>query len=136
MSVFVDASAFFALLNRRDRFYQEAVEISKLLAEREEVLFTSNYTLAETYTVLRSKMGVAIASRFAQEMSAGSIRVLWVDEEIHGRGLEIFLFRDEPDDLSFFDCVDLAVMERFAIDRAFSFDSHFGILGIPLVRLT
>lgn len=136
MSIFIDASAFIALLNRRDHFHREAIEISKVLVERGEALLTSNYTLAETHTVLGSQMGFEIPSGFAQEMKAGDIGVLWVNEAIHNRGLEVFLSRDEPKDLSFFGCVDLAVMERFAIDRAFSFDRQFRGLGIPLVTLT
>ena len=134
MSVFIDASAFYALLNKSDRFHKEALLISKTLAKIKEVLITSNYTLAETYTVVRSKLGYKTASAFIAEIQKGEIQVIWIDEETNNRGLEIFLEKKEPKDLSFFDCIDLALMERFGIEKAFSFDRHFKVLGIPLLK--
>lgn len=134
MSVFVDASAFYALLNKNDILHDEAVLISGILSKNNELLVTSNYTLAETYTVLRSKMGFSIALKFASEIKKNLIKVVWVNEIIHNRGLEIFLEKKEPKDLSFFDCVDFAVIESASIEKAFSFDRHFKILGIPLIK--
>jgi predicted nucleic acid-binding protein len=135
MSVFVDASAFYALLNKKDKLHREALSISKALAKTKEVLITSNYTLAEAYTVIRSKLGFPTASAFIAEIQKGGIQVAWIDSQIHNRGLEIFLETKEPKDLSFFDCVDLALMETLGIEKAFSFDRHFKALGIPLCSL-
>jgi predicted nucleic acid-binding protein len=134
MSVFVDASAFYALLNKKDKLHQEALSISKALAKAKEVLITSNYTLAEAYTVIRSKLGFSTASTFVAEIKKGGIQVAWIDSQIHNRGVEIFLGKEEPKDLSFFDCVDLALMEALGIEKAFSFDRHFKTLGIPLLE--
>ncbi|MCL4386618.1 MAG: PIN domain-containing protein [Actinobacteria bacterium] len=134
MSVFIDASAFYALLNKNDNFHNEAIIISSILSKNNEHLITSNYTLAETYTVLRSKMGYDIASKFANEIKKNLIEIIWVDEIIHNRGLEVFLEKKEPEDLSFFDCIDFALMESAGIEKAFSFDRHFKILGITLVE--
>lgn len=134
MSVFVDASAFYALLNKKDNLHKEALLISKSLAKTNEVLITSNYTLAESYTVIRSKLGFKTAETFIAEIQKNGIQVAWIDEEIHNRGLKIFLENKEPRDLSFFDCVDMALMESLGIEKAFSFDRHFKSLGITLVE--
>jgi predicted nucleic acid-binding protein len=134
MSIFVDASAFYALLNKKDDLHEEALSISKSLAETNEVLVTSNYTLAEAYTVIRSKLGFKTAESFIAEIRKNGIQVTWIDEEVHNRGLEIFLENKEPRDLSFFDCVDLALMESLGIEKAFSFDRHFKSLGIQLIK--
>jgi predicted nucleic acid-binding protein len=134
MSVFIDASAFYALLNKNDELHKKALSISKTLARDNEILITSNYTLAEAYTVIRSKLGFQTAQAFIGEIQKNGIQVAWIDEEIHNRGLEIFLKNKELKDLSFFDCVDLALMESLGIEKAFSFDRHFKALGIPLVE--
>ena len=134
MSIFVDASAFYALLNKKDDLHEEALSISKSLAETNEVLVTSNYTLAEAYTVIRSKLGFKTAESFIAEIRKNGIQVTWIDEEVHNRGLEIFLENKEPRDLSFFDYVDLALMESLGIEKAFSFDRHFKSLGIQLIK--
>ncbi|MCL5986119.1 MAG: PIN domain-containing protein [Actinobacteria bacterium] len=134
MSVFVDASAFYALLNKKDDLHKEALSISKTLAKTNEALITSNYTLAEAYTVIRSKLGFQTAQTFIEEIRKNGIQVAWIDEEIHNRGLEIFLENKEPRDLSFFDCVDLALMESLDIEKAFCFDRHFKSLGITLIE--
>jgi len=135
MSVFVDASAFYALLNKKDRLHQKALSISKALAKAKEELITSNYTLAGAYTVIRSKLGFETAAAFVAEIQKGGIQVAWIDNQIHNRGLEIFLENQQPKDLSFFDCVDLALMENLSIEKAFSFDRHFKALGIRLLRV-
>lgn len=135
MSVFVDASAFYALLNKKDRLHQEALSISQALAKTNQTLITSNYTLAEAYTVIRSKLGFQTAAAFVAEIRRGGIQVAWIDNKIHNRGLEIFLEKEEPKDLSFFDCVDLALMESLGIEKAFSFDRHFKALGISLLKV-
>lgn len=134
MSVFVDASAFYALINKNDIFHNEALLITGILSKNNELLITSNYTLAETYTVLRSKMGFNTALKFVSEIKKDLIRIIWVDEIIHNRGLEIFLEKKEPKDLSFFDCVDFALIENTGIEKAFSFDRHFKTLGIPVIK--
>jgi len=133
MSVFVDASAFYAILNKKDKLHKEALSISKALAKTKEVLITSNYTLAEAYTVIRSKLGFPTASAFVAELRKGGIQVAWIDKEIHNRGLEIFLEKEESKDLSFFDCVDLALMKTLDIGKAFSFDRHSKALGIQVL---
>jgi len=134
MSVFVDASAFYALINKNDIFHEQAKVISAILSKNNEVLITSNYTLAETYTILRSKMGFDVASKFVDEIKKNLIQIIWVDEIIHNRAIEIFLEKKEPKDLSFFDCIDFALIESAGIEKAFSFDRHFEILGIPLIK--
>jgi len=134
MSVFVDASAFYALINKNDIFHEQAKVISSTLSKNNETLITSNYTLAETYTILRSKIGFDVASKFAGEIKKNLIQIIWVDEIIHNRAIEIFLEKKEPKDLSFFDCIDFALIESAGIEKAFSFDRHFEILGIPLIK--
>jgi len=49
------------------------------------------------------------------------IQVLWIDQIIHNRAIEVFLEKKEPKDLSFFDCIDFALIESAGIERAFSF---------------
>jgi len=135
MSVFIDASAFYALLNKKDRFYERAISVAKVLSTSNELLITSNYTLAETYTVVRSKINFKTAEAFISEINKGEIEIIWIDEETHNRGVEIFIERKEPKDLSFFDCVDFALIERYGINKAFSFDKHFKFLKIPILGM-
>ena len=70
-----------------------------------------------------------------KENNKGEIEVIWIDEETHNRGVEIFIERKEPKDLSFFDCVDFALIERYSINKAFSFDKHFKFLKIPILGM-
>ena len=135
MSVFVDASAFYALLNKKDKFYEKAISVAKVLSDSNELLITSNYTLAETYTVVRSKINFNTARAFISEIRRSEIEIIWIDEETHNRGVEIFIEKKEPKDLSFFDCVDFALIERYGIKKAFSFDRHFKLLKIPILGM-
>jgi predicted nucleic acid-binding protein len=134
MSVFVDASAFYALINKNDILHLKAREISEGLSEKGEILITSNYTLAEAFTVIRSRMGYDTAEKFINEIKKNPLQIIWIDEAMHIMGMEIFLEKREPMDLSFFDCVDCALMKVLNIERAFSFDRHFKALGIEVIE--
>ena len=53
MSVFVDTSGFFAVLDARDRWHEAARRFWLQAAARTERLLTSNYVLLETMTLLQ-----------------------------------------------------------------------------------
>jgi len=132
-SVFVDTSAFKALTDETDDFYDKAEMIWQSFLKDEVGLLTSNFILDESYTLLRARRNfetVKLLKDFLinSEVSIKIIRVTARDE------IEAWKwFARDWSKLSFTDCVSFAVMRRMGIKKAFSFDQHFAKAGFKLV---
>ena len=120
--IFVDTSAWYAMIDKNDRDHAAAVTKIQIL---DRPLVTSNYILDEILTLLKSKLGSSVAVPFGQklwdqEMSA----MLRITEEDEERAWRIFRQYDDKA-FSFTDCTSFALMERLDINAVFAFDDHF-----------
>ena len=75
MSVFVDTSAFYAVLDADDEEHLAATRAWERLVKSEEALFTSNYVLVETLAILQNRLGVEAVRAF-EDAVAPLLRVL------------------------------------------------------------
>ncbi|HOF89450.1 MAG TPA: PIN domain-containing protein [Armatimonadota bacterium] len=124
MTVFVDTSAFYALLIADDGDHPAAASRWKeLLTNHENRLFTSNYVVVETVSLLRSRVGVSAVRRFVDDILP-AVNMIWVSEEMHlaAVGLMLAHGRRGP---SLVDCSSFILMQEFHIPHAFAFDAHF-----------
>lgn len=124
--IFVDTSAWYALLDRKDRNHSLAVQF----AEESRVPFvTSTYVLDETVTLVRAHLGHAAAVRFGDRLWNEEIsRLVRVSPEDELRAWTIFA-RYSDKAFSYTDCTSFALMERLHVDSAFAFDAHFAVYG-------
>ena len=58
----------------------------------------------------------------------GCLVVVYTTHEIEREAWDIFV-KYETAGFSYTDCVSFAVMRRFGLSTAFTFDSHFDIMG-------
>jgi predicted nucleic acid-binding protein len=82
--VFVDTSAYFALLDPRDARHAAAQPISSRLMRESWRLYTTNYVVAETHALILARRGRVVAAEFLREIDHSdgpSIRVSEADEE-------------------------------------------------------
>src|SRR5215469_4383239 len=66
--VFVDASAWVAITNRKDRFHEEALRVYQRLLRSQIPLITSTWTAYEALTIVKTKLGYSQAERLWQRM--------------------------------------------------------------------
>jgi predicted nucleic acid-binding protein len=103
---------------------------------RTDQFVTSNYVLAESVTWLAYHGYRNHAAPFRQRIAANEalsrLEVIWVDRAIEAEAWTVFEQFDDQR-LSFVDCSSIAICRARGIDRAFSFDRHFTIAGIPRV---
>jgi predicted nucleic acid-binding protein len=123
MSVFVDTSAFMAVINAEDRFNPQAVPVWNKLLTEDTPLETSNYVVLETVTLLQSRRGMDAVRAFVEEVLPLLV-VEWITREAHQAALAAFVTADRRD-LSLVDCANFEVMRRRGIKSAFAFDTHF-----------
>jgi predicted nucleic acid-binding protein len=131
--VFVDTSAFIALLDPRDDCHAQAVRIEQSLANQAAHLVTTNFVLDETYTGLRGKIQHSAILRFRDSVrQSRQLNVMRITETLEDQAWEIFA-RYGDKDFSFTDCTSFAVMQQLGITNAFAFDEHFEQFGFTRV---
>jgi predicted nucleic acid-binding protein len=57
MKIFIDTSAWVALENKKDIHYKEAIIFKDEIKDKRYRLYTSNFVLDETYTLLLANVG-------------------------------------------------------------------------------
>jgi len=129
-SLFLDTSAFVALVDRKDRNHGAAKQILKTAARRRRPLVTSTYVLDETVTLLRFKLGHDAAVEFGERLTTTTwCRTVEVDPDLRAMAWQIFVqYQDQM--FSFTDCTSFALMRAMGLTEAFSFDrTDFGAAG-------
>jgi len=123
--VFVDASAWIALMHTRDVYHDEAIVIMRRLLDADDILVVTNWTAYEALSFLKGRAGYDAASALGQILEDKEL-VWWepVTPEVEERALDMFWrFKDKT--WGVVDCASLVVMALVGCQRAFGFDHHF-----------
>ena len=92
MMVFVDTSAFYALLDADDGEHPRSSAVwAELLANRDS-LVTSNYALVETVALTQRRLGIEAVRLFEGDVTP-LLQVIWVDAETHRRATAALLLQ-------------------------------------------
>jgi predicted nucleic acid-binding protein len=131
VTVFVDTSAFIAVLDADDKHHQKAKAKWEELISQEVILVCSNYILVETVALIQHRLGIEAVRTFQQDI-VPILTVEWVDEAEHQGGIAGVLAAGRKK-LSLVDCVSFNLMRRLGINSAFAFDRHFGEQGFRCI---
>lgn len=128
-SVFIDTGAFVALALTRDPYHEAGVESWNALIESSARLLTSVPVILETFTFLErnTRRDVALAWKDSLEQIP-RFRTLECTRADMGHAWSYFK-RAELHKLSAVDATSFALMTRYKIRVAFTFDRHFSIAG-------
>ena len=126
LSVFIDADVFIAFVKKDDSQHAVAREIFDKLRNREVIFSTSNYVFAEVVTVLSLRVGREVALEFIKNIHApeSGMDIKWVTPEIEASAVDIF-HKQTSKNVSFVDCVNIAMVRNHHIDAIFSFDAVY-----------
>ncbi|MBW2605792.1 MAG: type II toxin-antitoxin system VapC family toxin [Deltaproteobacteria bacterium] len=132
--IYVDTSAFYALLDRADPYHKEASSLWVSLMDNNFTLVTSNYVVSETMKLLHKRIGFEAARLWHRDILS-VLEVLWVDEGIHQQAYELWLKLGRSL-LSLVDCASFVTMHHHQIERAFCFKSHFADYGFEILTVS
>jgi predicted nucleic acid-binding protein len=122
LTLFVDTSAFYAAADKSDRSHERV----KLVLGAGESLVTTDHVLAESWQLLRHRLGHEAANTFWEAVRAGASAV----EHVGAADLEVawtIAAEFEDQDFSLVDMTSFAVMQRIGVLRAASLDDDFAI---------
>lgn len=127
MKVFIDTSAFVALLVDKETDHKIVAKKYYEYRQKRAILFTSDYILDELFTRLLYFKQVDIKKyiqKLKESISEGEITVLRVDEALFEKALEAFLkFSDH--EISFTDATSYSLLKDFSLDEIFTLDDDF-----------
>lgn len=127
MKVFIDTSAFVALLVDKETDHKKVAKKYHDYRQKRAILFTSDYILDELFTRLTYFKQVdlnKVINKLQESISKGEITVLRIDEAIFEKALGAFLkFSDHK--ISFTDATSYGLLKDFSLDEIFTLDDDF-----------
>lgn len=127
-SVLVDSGAWLALSDSRDDNHLTALAIQQELATYRPRLYTTNFLVDETYTLIRARLNHRSAVRFLDDIYASSLTHIRITPDDEARA-EALLRRYDDKKFSYTDATSFVIMERLGIEAAFTFDHNFTEYG-------
>jgi predicted nucleic acid-binding protein len=125
LTILVDTSALYALLDAGDREHERATQTFADLDQK--ALRTHSYVAVECEALVRRRLGATAARGLLLDILPPLLSV-WVDVDLHRAGITAAVSAGSRQ-LSLVDCVSLELMRRERIDTAFAFDRHFAEQG-------
>jgi uncharacterized protein len=131
VNVFVDTSAFYALMDADDDNHAAAAAAWDILLGGRHTIRTSNYVLVETTALLQSRIGMNGLRDFAADI-VPVLDMVWIGEGMHRSALHALLVSARRR-LSLVDCTSFEAMRGAGIETAFCFDPHFAEQGFEVI---
>lgn len=127
--LFVDTSAWVAVVNRRDQYHPVASSFYRKALKEYERLITTNLVAAETYILLRLDCGLDVAMSWWERITTSlKIKMIYADPDITWEAIKL-LRKFDDQTFSLTDAVSFAVMHQGSVKEAFAFDAHFTVAG-------
>ncbi len=139
MKVFIDTWGWLALQDKREPRHQEVKNFYKEFRQRKGTVYTTDYVLDETITLLFRRLPFSTAKEFLkdidQAVEEGYLHLERVTPERFNmaKGLRI-KFQDKPR-ISFTDFTSMIVMSECVIAEILTEDDHFAQVGMGFGRV-
>jgi predicted nucleic acid-binding protein len=130
-NVFIDTSAFYALMDRSDSYHEKAKKLWSFLLDKNISFKTTNYIIIETLALIQSRLGFEAANLYSGDILS-LVDILWVNEPRHNLAFELWLSLGRKK-LSLVDCVSFITMRHYSLENVFGFDRHFAEQGFNLM---
>lgn len=132
-NVFVDTSAWYALIDRRDADHKATSALVRRLIKEGVRLISTDYVLDESWTLAKARSGSDAALKLMTVLDkTAALELEWIGTERFEKAK--ILFRKYHDQaFSFTDCTSFAVMRERRITEAITSDDHFRIAGFRML---
>jgi predicted nucleic acid-binding protein len=129
--IYVDTSAFLAVVHTGDNQHERAFETWQTLIENNERLMCNNYVLVESIALVQHRVGMEALAILHNEIIP-YMEVEWLDESLHNTIVDLALTTNRRQ-LSLVDLSSFDTMRRHGINIAFTFDGHFQEQGFEVI---
>jgi predicted nucleic acid-binding protein len=127
--IFIDCSAFYAVLVKRDPAHKQALASFSQLSISKRQLCTTDHVIAETLTLLRARKNSHVCETFYNIVkSSKELEIKSTTRERFQQTVEFFLKYSDKG-YSFTDCLSFIVMHDLKLTEALTTDNHFEQAG-------
>jgi uncharacterized protein len=133
-TVFVDTSAYYALIDKADFSHDVAAHIWSDLRRKRQPILTTNFVISEFHAMTVKRHGPQAALSAIESIYRGENPVVRVTEDDEQDAFNL-LRRYSDKRYSLVDAMSFVVMQRFGISTAFTFDRHFVQHGFEVVGI-
>jgi uncharacterized protein len=130
--MFIDSGAFIARYRRSDDWHGEARRGWSEIRRHPPGCFTTMLVLAETTRLLRRDVDTGKIAELLQGWLASPHLTILRDEHEDDLGALRLMTKYADQQVGLVDCISFALMRRYRIRRAFTFDRHFEIAGFEV----
>ena len=131
MSVFVDTSAFYALLDADDEHHRKSAGTWREIMTSDQDAVTTNYVLVEAFALIQNRLGLEAVRGFQDDIIP-VLHVELITPELHRLGIAALLAASRRG-LSLVDCVSFEVMRELGMKSVFAFDTHYREYGFTVM---
>ncbi|HED10336.1 MAG TPA: PIN domain-containing protein [Caldithrix abyssi] len=135
-NVFIDTSAWLAILDPADDHHEKARDYYAGLLERSARLFTNNVVLDETLDRIKQNLGEKVAMEYLSILDEGvlsvSIRLDWISRRVRRTAIENMI-SNKKTELTLKHFYILETLRRRRIDIVFSFDQALKNFDYPIM---
>ncbi len=130
MTIFIDTSFILALINERDQYHNQALDLSDHYIDQE--LAITDAVLLEIANSLARRYKNEAIEVIEQFLNSEDVEVIRLTPEIFDRAFE--LYKTRPDkEWGLVDCVSFIVMQDRNIRKVLTFDQHFAQAGFQIL---
>ncbi len=133
MRIFVDTSAFLALLISTEQYHEKCVNKYRAYTEGHAEFFTHSLVLAELYTRLIYDFNKGACGKVITQINRlqeeGNLKVIQLDAALFGQA-EKALLRFAEHKLSFTDASLYVAAKLYKMDEIFTLDQDFKKVGL------
>ncbi len=134
--ILVDTWFWVALNWKRDQDHDLAVLANEEFLDQGYLYVTTNFVLAEAYTLLRRWAGPARSIAFGREIreavEAEAMELVYVTPEMEFAAWTQFELYSDVRDLSYVDCTTFVAMQESRLSEALTNDGHFSMAGFTI----
>ena len=127
MKTFIDTNIYISMINKTDPTHTEGINKMKYLVKNNFEIFTSNYIIAETTTILSQRISKKIAEDFRTDIYKGNTKILITNLEIEEMTWDI-LKKSTNKNISYIDYTSIAFCKKFNIENLVTLDKDLTTL--------
>lgn len=135
-NILVDADGFVAIVKEDDTNHQKARQYYAHIDTLSVNLITTNYVIAEAITVISQRLSHEVAVNFIDTVTAepSPITILDIDNTfVLKKAIPLFKGQKSKN-VSFVDCINMAVLREHDCLCIFSFDAAYKTNGFTLIE--
>ena len=130
---FVDTSALYALIDRRDSHHSMMSGLVRRILESRRRLVTTDYIVCEAVNLANARARHHVGRRILELIDRSSaLRVEWIGS-LRFEATKVFYRRHSDHRYSFTDCTSFVVMRELKLLEVLTTDQHFREAGFQVL---